>query len=68
MSLKVFHYIFVAASILLAIGFGAWAVVHYSSEGGQRYLYFAAGALVSTIGLIFYSKYVLKKLKDMPYL
>lgn len=68
MSLKVFHFIFIAASILLAVGCGAWALVHYSAEGGQTYLLFAGGSLVSLIGLVFYGNYVRKKLKDMPYL
>jgi flagellar biogenesis protein FliO len=68
MSLKVFHYIFVAASILLAIGFGIWALMQFASEGGQQYLIFAAGSGVSIVALVFYGKYVLKKLKHLPYL
>ena len=65
MSLKVFHLVFIVLSIVLAFGFAAWSLVSYS--GGRRSLdlVFAGVGLGAGVALIFYFKYVLKKLKDM---
>ena len=65
MSLKVFHIVFIVLSIVLAFGFAAWSLVSYS--GGKRSLdlVFAGVGLGAGVALIFYFKYVLKKLKDM---
>ena len=68
MSLKAFHIVFIAASILLAFGFAAWSAMTYSEQGGLRYLIFAIVSALCGIGLIFYEVYVLKKLKNISYL
>jgi hypothetical protein len=68
MSLKALHIVFIVASIVLALGFGAWSLNEYAHEGGRGNLAFGIGSLVAGFGLIIYGKAVLKKLKDISYL
>jgi hypothetical protein len=68
MSLKAFHIVFVAASIVVALMFGVWSVMSYFDGGPLRDLLFGIGSLAAGVGLVFYGKYVLKKLKDISYL
>ncbi len=68
MSLKTFHIIFIAASTLLAFGFGIWELVQYSD--GKKLLELVLGvfSLFAGVGLIIYGRYVLRKLKNISYL
>ena len=68
MSLKAFHVVFVAASILLALGFGVWSLSNYFHGGQIPDLVFGAGSLVTGLALIVYGIFVLKKLKNISYL
>jgi len=68
MSLKALHIIFVIASIMLALFFGAWAVKQYFEVGGRAYVWYAIGSFSVGLALIVYGKVVLKKLKDISYL
>ena len=69
MSLKAFHLIFITASSALAFGFVVWALKNYfSSEGVAMDLVYAIGSFAAGIGLIFYERYFLKKLKNVSYL
>jgi hypothetical protein len=68
MSLKAFHIVFIVASILLAFGFAAWSFVSYAHGGPLLHLWFGAGSLLSGVILVCYSKYFLRKLKDISYL
>lgn len=68
MSLKALHIVFVIASIVLALGFGAWAVKQYFETGGRTFIWYAAGSFAAGLALIIYGKAVLKKLKDISYL
>jgi hypothetical protein len=68
MSLKAFHVVFIVASILLAFGFGAWALVNASTEGQGSLRYYGIGACVAGVGLVGYFAYVLKKLRNVSYL
>ena len=61
MSLKAFHVVFVAASILLALGFGAWSLSNYFHGGQILDLVFGAGSLLVGVALIVYGVFVLKK-------
>lgn len=63
MSLKAFHVFFITVSIVLAVGFGAWAWRAYSVEGGGVNLVWMALAFVGAIGLAVYEVQVLKKFK-----
>jgi len=69
MSLKAFHVIFITAACALAFGCGVWGLKHYfSPEGRTMDLLFGIGSLAAGVGLIFYERYFLKKLKDVSYL
>ena len=68
MSLKAFHIVFVTASILLALLFAIWSLVNYFQGGVLSDLLFGVGSLVAAVGLVFYEKYALKKLKNISYL
>lgn len=68
MSLKALHVVFIVASIVLALGFGAWSLNEYSQGQGRSNLWFGAGSLTLGMGLIIYGRIMLKKLKNISYL
>ena len=68
MSLKALHVVFIAASIVLAFGFGAWSLNEFSHDGAQSSLWFGVGSIVAGVALLVYGKAVLKKLKNISYL
>ena len=69
MSLKAFHLVFITASSALAFGCGVWALKDFVSPGGTTSdLLFGLVSIVLGIGLIFYERYFLKKLKHVSYL
>ena len=68
MSLKAFHIVFVAASTLLAFGFGGWELQNYFADGELQALLFGVFSLITGAALIWYGKVVLKKLKNISYL
>jgi hypothetical protein len=69
MSLKAFHLIFITATILLAFGFGAWLLKgFFSPDGHVSDLVFGIVSIGAGVGLIFYERYFLKKLKNVSYL
>jgi len=68
MSLKAFHIFFVAVSVLIAFGFSVWGFINFADA--RNWLDFLWGfvGLGMGVGLLFYGKFVLRKLKDLPYL
>jgi hypothetical protein len=68
MSLKAFHLVFVALSILLCLGLGIGSLVRWWSQGGTGNLMYGVGWLAASVGLVFYGRRVLRKLKGMSYL
>ena len=68
MSLKAIHIVFVAASILLALGFGAWSLKAYFEGGLRTNLWYGIGSLLVAVILVAYGRAVLKKLKNISYL
>ena len=68
MSLKALHLVFIVASIVLALGFGAWSLNEFFHEAARSNLYFGIGSIVTGVALIFYCRAVLRKLKDISYL
>jgi len=68
MSLKAFHIVFVTLSILLAFGFAAWCFTQYGDSRRNTDLIYGLGSVAAGVGLIFYGKYVLRKLKNISYL
>lgn len=68
MSLKAFHIVFVVASILMSFGVAAWGVRHYQVERQLADLLLSVLSLLAGVGLVFYARAVLRKLKHTPYL
>ena len=68
MSLKALHVVFVVASIVLAISFGAWSINEFAHGGARSNLWFGIGSLIAGLLLIVYGRAILKKLKDISYL
>jgi hypothetical protein len=69
MSLKAFHLIFITAACALAFGCGVWGLKHYFSDDGKLLdLLFGLGSIIAGIGLVFYERYFLRKLKHISYL
>jgi len=68
MSLKAFHIVFIALSILLAFFCGVWLLREYASNRHAAYLVAAIVFLLAGGGLIWYGKSVLRKLKHISYL
>jgi hypothetical protein len=68
MSLKAFHVLFIAISILLAFGFAAWSFRQFSLGGAWLDLVVGIISAVTGLGLIVYGRYFLKKLKHISYL
>lgn len=68
MSLKAFHIIFVMFSVLLAVGFGIWAVRRYQVHQELIALVAGVASLVGAVVLIVYGRWFLRKLKGVSYL
>ena len=61
MSLKTFHIVFITASIVLASGFGIWAI----SSNGWPYVVTGLASLFCAAGLIVYEVSYLKKCREI---
>jgi hypothetical protein len=68
MSIKAFHFVFVAVSILLCVFVAVWGVSSWRSSGEPGQLVFGGGAIVSGMVLLIYGRYVMRKLRGMSYL
>jgi hypothetical protein len=68
MSLKAFHLVFIALSILLSFFCGVWLLHEYASSRQAAILAAAILFFVAGVGLICYGKSVLRKLKHISYL
>lgn len=65
MSLKIFHIVFIALSVVLSAGLGAWGIHSYLAEGtlgglALGVLFFITGAVLLIYGIRFW-----KKMKEM---
>jgi hypothetical protein len=65
MSLKAFHIFFVAVSVLMCLGVGAWGTNHYLKGGNGTGLGLAVMCFVLGAGLIVYGFKVYKKLSEL---
>ena len=62
MSLKNFHFVFIAAAAALAFLCGFWLIQDYRSRGGTGLLLLGLAAFATGIGLIAYERAIYKKL------
>ncbi|MBX3395760.1 MAG: hypothetical protein KF841_10370 [Phycisphaerae bacterium] len=67
MSLKAFHIVFIAGSVILAVGFGVWAAREYSSAGDRTMLVMSGSSFASAAVLMVYGRWFLRKLKAHSY-
>jgi len=65
MSLKAFHIVFIALSILLAFGFGVWELKGYLDSDDAEGLIVGIVSVVIGVLLILYGIRFLKKLKHV---
>jgi hypothetical protein len=68
MSLKAFHVVFLAASILLMLFLATWCYGGYRRTGEAMNLVWMATSGLSAVVLLVYGRYFLKKLKHISYL
>ncbi len=68
MSLKAFHFLFVAISILLCGFVAIWGITQWRENGSWGSLAYGAGAIVAGAALVVYGRYVMNKLRGMSYL
>jgi hypothetical protein len=68
MSLKAFHIVFIALSILLSFFSGIWLLHEYASDRHAAFLVAAIVFLAAGAALVWYGKSVLRKLKHISYL
>jgi uncharacterized membrane protein len=67
-SLKAFHIVFVIVTVLASLVVGGLFGKQFLQEGGVWNAIGAVGSLAVAVGLIYYGKYVLRKLKHISYL
>jgi len=68
MSLKAFHVVFIAASILMGFGVGGWSLYQYYTDGSGANLGLGLCFTALGVALIIYSRRILQKLKHISYL
>jgi steroid 5-alpha reductase family enzyme len=68
MSLKAFHIVFIAASVVLMLILCGWCIGNYRDEGRVMDLVWGALAFAAALGLVAYGRAVLKKLKHISFL
>lgn len=64
MSLKVFHLVFIAASILLAAGFAFWCFQEFARDRNLGLAAAGAGSIAAMVGLLAYARQFLRHFKD----
>lgn len=67
MSLKGVHIAFIAVSLILCAGFGAWAIADWRESGESISMYLGVGSFLSGIVLAFYGVWFLKKLRSVSF-
>ena len=68
MSLKAFHVVFVLVSMVLSLGFGAWAIHEFRAAGDVSALVCGIGSFAGFVMLMIYGRWFLRKLKGVSYL
>jgi len=67
-SLKAFHIVFVIVTVLASLVVGGLFARQFLLVSGIWNAIGAVGSFAAAVGLIYYGKYVLKKLKHISYL
>ena len=65
MSLKAFHLVFIALSVILAAFCSAWALGQYRSTGDATFMVSAIGAMAGAAGLAVYGTAFQRKTRNL---
>ncbi len=65
MSLKIFHLVFIALSILMAVLVGGWGVNRYLTDGGTGDLALGVGFFLTGAALLVYGAKVVRKFREI---
>jgi hypothetical protein len=65
MSLRIFHLVFIALSILMAALVGGWGINRYMADGGVGGLALGAGFFLMGAALMVYGVKVLRKFREI---
>jgi hypothetical protein len=65
MSLRVVHIVFVASAILLSLGLGVGLILMFRQQGGGSLILLGIAWLACGVGLAYYGKTVLRKLRTL---
>ena len=65
MSLKVFHIVFVMASIVMSVLVGGWGVWDYRRAGNTTHLAIGIGTLILGVVLVRYSMWFVRKIRSI---
>jgi hypothetical protein len=65
MSLKVFHFVFIFISTVLALGLGSWCIWVDLVEGAPIYLAGAIASFASAVALFIYGIWFYRKMKRL---
>ena len=65
MSLRIFHLVFIALSILMAAWVGGWGVNRYMADGGAGNLTLGVGFFLTGVALLVYGVKVLRKFREI---
>ena len=65
MSLRIFHLVFIALSILMAAVVGAWGVNRYLADGAIGDLTLGVGFFLSGAALMIYAVKVFRKFREI---
>lgn len=68
MSLKTFHVVFVACSVMLMLVLAGWSFGNYRAAGRGLDLAYAVASVAAAGALLVYGRIFLKKLKHISYL
>lgn len=68
MSLKAFHIVFIAVSVLLCFGFGIWLFLPNATESTAVSILGGILSCLVGMGLILYGRRFLRKFKHVSYL
>ncbi len=66
MSLKIFHLVFIALSVLMAALVGGWGIHRWLATGDAGDLALGAGFFLAGAALAVYGLKVLRKFREMP--
>ena len=65
MSLRAFHLLFIALSVVLAAFFGAWSIGQYRSGNEAAYVLVGIASLASGVGLAIYGAAFQRKTRGL---